>query len=144
MVRYLLLAALLAVPYATSEAHAQSLKIRQIQRDQEANLQSRLAETNQACGAALTARFDWSSFSAEDYDGANSMHGFCGAALSAISRICADPLGKEAVQQQLDSLVCARGPHEVRLAERNLTYVIDWPATDVEEQVYEFLLENLK
>ena len=96
----------LALAAATSAVQAQSLEMKKFQAAQQADLDKAVALTNQRCGTKITAGFDWKTFDDPDLmkKGATA---WCTAALDAIEDLCADSIGKEAIQTKVKSLTCA-------------------------------------
>jgi len=87
-------------------AFAASLEARKMQAQQEADLNDRVALTNQACGAHVKATIDWSTFN-ETESLKQAVTPFCAAALDAIEDICSDDLGKQAINEKVKTVTCA-------------------------------------
>jgi hypothetical protein len=141
------LAALAAVLVGGLAADGQTLRQRQTIAEQERRLEAEEASpTRRACGtAALAASFDWSGFQLDDLQ-RHSAYGYCGAALSAIRGLCADPTARSTLTTKVNRVVCRFGGAGQRALSLNgnvLTYSIDWDAANSEDFVKDWLLDNL-
>jgi hypothetical protein len=121
---------------------AQSLKIRQIQRESNEEVQKELKGTNERCGSSITAEFDYSGAKDADME-KYSVPSFCNEVLGTLYQICDDPMGKESVQQKVKKLVCKVGTRAIELKEGTLTYTIDWEGPNAGQYVHNYLMNNL-
>jgi hypothetical protein len=138
----LVLIALLAAAGATG-TEAQSLKQRQIQARQEAELAKDVQHTNKTCDSGFTVRFDWSAVPAGALE-KFSAEGYCDAALEGIRRVCTDGLGKDAVKQRIKNMTCGFGSERaISLKEGSLDYTINFESVNDADFVYAYLLNNL-
>lgn len=136
-----ILALALALPIA---ADAQSLKQKQIQRDQQDYLNKEAEYTNVTCGTQIAAGFDWATYSDADYESNYSIYGYCEAALDALTSLCSDDLGKQAVAEKIKKLTCKRGtPQAVELVGDELVFTIDWEAANGTDMIKAYLEKTL-
>jgi len=128
---------------AATGTQAQSLKEKQIQARQEAELAKDVEYTNKTCGSEITVRFDWSAVPPGALD-KFSAEGYCDAALEGIRRVCTDAPGKDAVKQRLKNITCGFG-HEraISLKEGLLAYTINFDSVNDADFVYAYLTNNL-
>jgi hypothetical protein len=138
---------ILAIP----AAHSQSPDFRARMASEEAKLVKEAGWANQACGSALTAKFDWTGVKEADFAAASSTAGesvarVCGVALSAVQKVCDDPSGKEAVKEKIKSLTCSFGKtREITLKNGKLSYKIEMINFQSVKylEVYEYLENEL-
>ncbi|MCB0322519.1 MAG: hypothetical protein KDD69_03065 [Bdellovibrionales bacterium] len=106
MLRILCFVAAATAAFSTPVA-AQSLAEKRQQAAWVDQVQSSIASTKQNCGKDVTVSFDVESWSKVPEDQKTFAFGeYCGACLMAMSRICGDELGKEAVTTQIDKVIC--------------------------------------
>lgn len=123
---------------------ARPLKVREAMANSEAKLAEEVAYTNSVCGTTLAASFDWSGFSNDDVTGNYSVVGYCDAALQGLEATCGSALGKEAVQQKVTSVVCAKAAtRAIELKDKSLVFSIQWDSANDADAVKEFLGNNL-
>jgi hypothetical protein len=138
----LAIAAMLAVVGAAG-ARAQSLKEKQIQARQEAELAKDVEHTNKTCGSGFTVKFDWAAVPAGALE-KFSAEGYCNAALDGVRRVCADAPGKDAVKQSIKSMTCGFGRERaISLKDGSLDYTINFDSVNDADFVYAYLLNNL-
>jgi hypothetical protein len=137
-----LLIALLGAAAATGP-QAQSLKEKQIQARQEAELAKDVEVTNKTCGSEFTVSFDWSAVPAGALE-SFSAEGYCDAALEGIRRVCTDALGKAAVKERIKHITCGFGRERaISLKGGSLDYTINFASVNDADFVYAYLLNNL-
>lgn len=126
-------------------AAAQSLALRQLQRDEGQRFATDVATLTETCGVELTAEVDWSSFGDADYREGSSVGGYCGAPVSALRGICGDTLGREAVRTRLTGLVCAHGAGPSAQIDEDGVYrfTFSWDDTDAFRWHAQFMGDNL-
>jgi len=126
-------------------APAQSLGQKMIQRDEQVRLAERAADLPGLCEAEIATEIDFSTFADDDYDNGKSISGFCEGPLSAIRQLCNDPLGKEAVQAKVKTLVCTRsdGPTAELGEDGTYRYGFGWDDHNQHDWHVEFLKDNL-
>jgi len=128
-----------------SVGNAQSLKIKQIQQTTETRLSEQASDIDEVCGKQIPVRVDWETFGEADYEGNQSIAGYCSHAITGLREICRSSLGKEAAHAKLTALECARG------AERNgeigedgvYRYEFTWQDSDQTSWHIQFLKNNL-
>ncbi|MEL7059197.1 MAG: hypothetical protein AAGN46_04125 [Acidobacteriota bacterium] len=126
-------------------AAAQSLKVRKYQAQQEERLKAEYEYTREQCSVPeLEVTFDWSGFPESAADG-YAAYGYCdNGALNAMESLCtSDALSKEAVQTQIQKVVCTFGTQGWTLQDGVLTFTIDFDDVDDFARGKEFLLNNL-
>ena len=128
---------------AATGTQAQSLKEKQIQARQEAELAKDVEYTNKTCGSELAVRFDWSAVPAGALE-KFSAEGYCDAALEGIRRVCTDALGKTAVKQRIKNMTCGFGRERaISLKDGSLDYIINFDSVNDADFVYAYLTSNL-
>jgi hypothetical protein len=138
----LTIAVMLVVAGAPS-ALAKSLKAKQIQARQEAELAKDVEHTNKTCGSGFPVKFDWTALPAGALE-KFSAEGYCDAALEAVRRICADAPGKDAVKQSIRNMTCGFGRERtISLKDGSLHYTINFDSVNDADFVYAYLLNNL-
>ena len=95
----------LALAAAAVPSRAQTLAERQETQREDAKLAEALGVTNAHFGTSLTASIEWSDFLPHK-DKLSFATGDCEAALTAITQLCNDPLGKQAILQKIHALSC--------------------------------------
>ena len=110
---------------------------------EEAALADQVAQTNRQCGTSITARFDWSGVPAP----AIKMRfpaNYCGHALDAVMRVCADGAGREAVAKHVKRVVCGHaGERSVSLEDGVLVFKSDFRSSGDRGAVLEYLQNAL-
>jgi hypothetical protein len=107
---------------ATATATAQSLEIRKRQAEQEGELATLVALTNNKCGIDLKTTIATASFNQDEFL-QKSVVSWCSAALTALENVCSDAAGKQAVAGAVKSLTCSGAPAvSVELANGDLKY----------------------
>jgi len=107
---------------ATETATAQSLEIRKRQAEQEGELATLVALTNNKCGIDLKTTIATASFNPDEFL-QKSVVSWCSAALTALENVCSDAAGKQAVAGAVKSLTCSGAPAvSVELANGDLKY----------------------
>lgn len=139
--RIVLLITLLALLMPAS-ASAQSLKMKKIIKTQNEALKSEVEWANQKCDSEVTAELDLEGVTPEKL-GNYSPAGYCRLALNAMTALCEESLGKEAVKEQVKRVVCSFGERSVELKEGILFWVIDFKQANNMEFVKQYLLNNL-
>ena len=136
--------ALVALTIISSVAVAQTLKDKEYFAEQEKHLAGEVTFTNERCGNALTAKFDWSKPPAPEDRKIYSAYGYCSAALEAMRRVCESKAGKEAVQQKIKSLTCRFGPQRTAvLKDGAIDYEVNFNSSNDADYVFEYLQNNL-
>jgi hypothetical protein len=136
--------AVVALTIISSVAVAQTLKDKEYFAEQEKYLAEEVTLTNERCGNALTAKFDWSKPPAPEDRKTYSAYGYCGAALEAVRRVCESKAGKEAVQQKIKSMTCTFGPQRtVTLKDGAIGYEVNFNSSNDADYVFEYLQNNL-
>ena len=128
---------------AVATADAQSLKVRQRMLDQEQELVRDVKAMNTECETNLPVNFDWAG-APEEKLADWSQEAYCDQALSAVSRLCGDKLGKKAVQEKIKSITCGFAPERaISLKDGALQYKMSYPSTDSADFVFKYLETNL-
>jgi hypothetical protein len=128
---------------AATGTQAQSLKQKQIQARQEAELTKDVQYTNKTCGSKFAVKFNWSAVPASALE-KFSAEGYCNTALEGIRRVCTDALGKDAVKQHIKSMTCGFGRERaIALKEGSLDYTINFDSVNDADFVYAYLMNNL-
>jgi hypothetical protein len=136
--------AVVALTIISSVAVAQTLKDKEYFAEQEKYLAEEVTLTNERCGNALTAKFDWSKPPPPEDRKTYSAYGYCGAALEAVRRVCESKAGKEAVQQKIKSMTCTFGPQRtVTLKDGAIGYEVNFNSSNDADYVFEYLQNNL-
>lgn len=138
--------ALAASLVAVDVASAQSLRIRQLQRDETARFTEEAARIENACGVAIPATIDWSSFEDGDYQDGASVAGFCwSSAVDAIAWLCDDDLARDAITQRINRLECAIGEERTATITEDGTYRYTFTWNDANSFTWhqDFLRDNL-
>jgi hypothetical protein len=136
--------AIVALTIISSVAVAQSLKDKEYFAEQEKYFAGEVTSTNERCGNALTAKFDWSKPPSAEDRKTYSAYGYCSAALEAIRRVCESKAGKEAVQQKIKSMTCHFGPQRtVALKDSAVDYEVNFNSSNDADYVFEYLQNNL-
>ncbi|MGF1500631.1 MAG: hypothetical protein ACFBSD_02355 [Paracoccaceae bacterium] len=123
-------------------AEAQNLAARQKQASNEDRLANSASDISRRCGMPLETGFDWSTFTAADYENRRQPYSFCEGAISAIRALCDDPAGKAAVAAKIRRLTCAKGDGLAGRILSDGTYYItfDWTSPNI----YYWHLDNLR
>lgn len=95
----------LMVGAISAPARADSLEARKLHAQQETELATQVDLANKACGTALHAKIDWSTFNSEEVL-KKSVVAWCQAGLDAIEDLCSDDMGKQAVKEKVKTLTC--------------------------------------
>lgn len=91
---------------ASTLAIAQSLEIRKRQAEQDGELSTLVALTNNKCGIDLKATIETATFNPDEFL-QKSVVSWCSAALTALENVCSDAAGKQAVAGAVKSLTCS-------------------------------------
>lgn len=128
---------------ASAAATAQSLEIRKRQADQEAELATLVALTNNKCGITLKATIDTASFNPDEFL-QKSVVSWCSAALTAMENVCSDDMGKKAIAGGVKSLTCSGAAAvSVELANGELKYAFPFSsASNANEMTIRTYLEK--
>jgi hypothetical protein len=98
---------------------------------------------NNTCASSITVRFDWSDVPEADlitYGASNH----CGRALDGIGRVCVDAAGRNAVREQIATVLCGFAPQRsASLKDTVLRYNIDFRSYNDALTVLEYLQNNL-
>lgn len=126
------------------QASAESLEVRKMHAQQEADLATALAITNAKCGSALTATIDWTSFD-EAVTLKTAVKPFCQAALDAIEDLCGDDMVKDAVATKVKTVTCvgAAEPAASLAEDGNLTFSFSLTPNQNKLLVRDYLGKNL-
>src|SRR5215510_12092989 len=142
-VAFLIGALAILVVADVEQAFAQSLEIRQIRANQESLLVRRVEQTNDACRSELTAKFDWTGAQEADLKRSSAANE-CGDILFSIGQVCSRPGGKEAVRNQIRTVVCGFGTERsVSLADGVLKFNTNFQPIKASEMIG-FLQDNLR
>jgi hypothetical protein len=124
-------------------AHAAPENIRERKAREEKFLVVDARSLNKTCAANITVRFDWSDVPEADlvtYGAENH----CGRALDGIGRVCVDAAGRNAVREQIATVICGFAPlRSALLKDRVLRYNIDFKSYNDALTVLEYLQNNL-
>jgi hypothetical protein len=137
---------LAAVIFFTIAPHAETPEETQKKAAAEAKL---IKETdgrvNQKCGTSIKASFNWDSVPMSELFSKYGIAGQCtSGAIEGIRQVCGEAVGREAVKEQIKSIVCAFGkPRALSLKDGILTYKIDFDSVNDREFVYEWLENRL-
>lgn len=131
-----LVTVLLAALAVATAASASSLKEQRYREAQNAAFDREVEYTNKLCGSSITARIDWDTLSPLATDINRNLYTQCGAALSAIERMCLCG-GSDRVRDHIAALVCTGGlTRSLALDGTQLTYVISSePSSDFDRLV---------
>jgi hypothetical protein len=96
---------------------------------------------NQKCGTSIKASFNWDGVPMSKL----LMAGWSTRSLiEGIRKVCGEAVGREAVKEQIKSVVCAFGkPRALSLKDGVLIYKIDFDSVNDGEFVYEWLENRL-
>jgi hypothetical protein len=114
-------------------------------REQEELLAKEAEQVTTACEKAVPGSFVKASFK-DQLETNNSIYGYCAEAYSALRTICADPDGKAAVKEKINTFECAfggAGNRALSLKDGTLQMTIDWDAANYGDFINEWLLKNL-
>ena len=138
-----LIAATVMLAGACSAASAQSLEIRKRQADQEGELATLVALTNNKCGIDLKATIETATFNPDEFL-QKSVVSWCSAALTALENVCSDAMGKQAVAGAIKSLTCSGAASvSVELSNGNLKYAFPFSsASNANEMIIRTYLEK--
>ena len=124
-------------------AHAESQDIRERKAWEEKFLVVDAQSLNKTCASSITVRFDWSDVPEADlvtYGAENH----CGRALDGIERVCVDAAGRNAVREQIATVICGFArQRSAMLKDRVLRYDIDFKSYNDGLTVLEYLQNNL-
>jgi len=128
---------------ASAAATAQSLEIRKRQADQEGELATLVALTNNKCGIDLKTKIDTATFNQDEFL-QKSVVSWCSAALTALENVCSDAMGKQAIAGAVKSLTCSGAPAvSVGLTNGELKYAFPFSsATNANELLIRSYLEK--
>jgi hypothetical protein len=136
------IAAVVAVAIA-APALAESLEVRKMRAQQEAELATALALTNGRCGGALTATIDWSSFD-EAETLKSAVKPYCQAALDAIEDLCGDDMVKQAINEKVKTVTCVGASEpSASLVDGNLSFKFSLTPNQNKLLVRDYLGKNL-
>lgn len=126
----------------THNGYAQSLAQRQEISDAEPKILSEAAALNQSCGAKVEVKIDWASFAGDDWS-RHDPPAWCLQPLGIVSQQCSTaPAFKSAFSSKVASFTCKKGGSNgalYSLGGTDLTYSIDWGASNVEEKLIAYL-----
>jgi hypothetical protein len=128
-----------------SLARAESLEEKKKHNYEQEQIDKSADSTDQRCGTKITGQFDWKGTKLEDFS-TNSPSGYCEAAFNALSLVCDDKDGKEAVQKKVKKVLCKFGGKDKRAIKLNgstLEFTIDWGAANNDDYVKDFLMKKL-
>jgi hypothetical protein len=138
-----ILLAVSLVALAAAPVVAQSLEAKKMYLQQETELAGKVEFTNKACGGALKAKIEWSTFNADEIL-KKSVVSWCEAALGAIEDLCADALGKQAVNEKVKVLTCAGAAEpSAKLTDGNLLFSFSLTPNENKLLVRTYLEKNL-
>src|SRR5262249_47992026 len=141
-----------------SDAHGQSLKIRQAKMQDEAWLVRSAERLNKRCQSAITVAFDWSAVPETYLDpggpsvgfargraGRDTPHYRCNRVLEGVEQVCEDRAGRDAVRAQIRRIICGfAAERAVSLKDGVLDFRIDFDVSKREPWiVLEYLQGNL-
>jgi putative component of toxin-antitoxin plasmid stabilization module len=110
---------------------------------EEATLAHELTQANRHCGTSITATFDWTGVTLQALK-AGSPSNYCGHAVDAITRVCADGVGKRAVARQIKQIVCGyAAARSISLADGVLEFRSDLQSSGERGFVFEYLQNAL-
>lgn len=137
------LVATTALLVAASTATAQSLEIRKRQAEQEGELATLVALTNNKCGIDLKTTIDTASFNPDEFLQKSAVS-WCSAALTALENVCSDAMGKKAIAGAVRSLTCSGAAAvSVELSNGELKYAFPFSsASNANELVIRSYLEK--
>ena len=143
MKTFKLLATTALLAGACCAAGAQSLEIRKRQAEQEGELATLVALTNNKCGIALKATIDTASFNPDEFLQKSAVS-WCAAALTAMENLCSDAMGKQAIAGAVKSLTCSgASAFSVELTNGDLKYAFPFSsASNANEQAIRSYLEK--
>jgi len=128
---------------ASIAASAQSLEIRKRQAEQEGELATLVALTNNKCGIDLKTTIDTASFNPDEFLQKSAVS-WCSAALTALENVCSDAIGKKAIAGAVKSLTCSGATAvSVELSNGELKYAFPFSsASNANELVIRSYLEK--
>ena len=126
------------------EVDGQPLFVQVLKPIEEADLAREVATANQQCGSSITIEFDWTGVSTSEIK-SRSPSNYCGHAIDAVARVCADGAGKEAVARQIKRIVCGYArERSISLHDGVLLFKSDFqPSADRRRVVFEYLQDAL-
>jgi len=121
----------------------QPLMVPAVRALEEASVAQELVQTNRQCGTSITATFDWTGVTQQALK-ARSPSNYCGHALDAVTRVCADGVGRKAVANQIKRIVCGHAAtRSISLADGVLEFRSDFQSSGERGFVLEYLQNAL-
>jgi hypothetical protein len=125
------------------QVEGQPLSVQVLKPREEAALADELAETNRQCGTSIAAKFDWTGVPALAIK-LRFPSNYCGHALDAVARVCADGAGREAVEKRVKRIVCGySGGRSISLEDGVLIFKSDFQSSGDRGAVLEYLQNAL-
>jgi hypothetical protein len=110
---------------------------------EEAALADQVAQINVRCATSVTAQFDWTGVPAPAIK-MRFPSNYCGHALDAVARVCADGAGREAVAKHIKRIVCGHASERsVSLENGVLVFKSDFQSSGDRGAVLEYLQNAL-
>ena len=126
------------------EVGGQPLFVQVLKPMEEAASAHEVAQTNQQCGSSITVDFDWTDVPASEIR-SRSPSNYCGHAIDAVTLVCADGAGKEAVAKRIKRIVCGYArERSISLEDGVLMFKSDFqPSADRRRVIFEYLQNAL-
>ena len=123
------------------EVGGQPLFVQVLKPMEEAASAHEVAQTNRQCGSSITVEYDWTGVPASEIR-SRSPSNYCGHAIDAVTRVCADGAGKEAVAKRIKRIVCGYArERSISLEDSVLKFKSDFKASADRRS---FILEYLQ
>ncbi|MFZ4763030.1 MAG: hypothetical protein ACOYK8_09470 [Alphaproteobacteria bacterium] len=135
----------MATPASPITIETEEERFYRLRQQQDEKLQIAAKETSKICSTDINIRVEWKNITADILE-KNSVYGYCGEALDAITSLCAISDGQKAVKQQIHEVLCTVGKEfKVSLKQSALILQMDWAGQqDTMRKVYRYLLNNLQ
>jgi hypothetical protein len=106
---------------------------------EEAALADQIAQMNRHCGTSIVATFDWAGISVQSLK-SRAPSNYCGHAIDAVERVCADHAGRDAVARQVSRIVCGHADkRSISLGSGVLEFQSDFQSSGDRGAVFEYL-----
>ena len=117
----------------------QPLIVQVVRPREEAALADQIAQMNRHCGTSIAATFDWTGITVESLK-SRAPSNYCGHAIDAVERVCADHAGRDAVARQLSRIVCGHADkRSISLGSGVLEFQSDFQSSGDRGAVFEYL-----
>jgi hypothetical protein len=127
-------------------AFAESLEMKRKHKQEQDQLDKRLAKANDICGTKLAGSIDYGDSTPEEWAG-KDIAGSCGGALEAMQQICEQADGKASVQKSIRKFSCKliKGKeHDVKVSGGSLNVSVGPSSVWLVPSTKEYLLKTLE